>query len=64
MEGSEDHLIHCFKLEGPIPTGQELLRSAQLSETQALANLLEEIDLEEDVNNDFIDDEPLEFMDV
>ena len=29
LDGSEDCKIHCFRLEGPIPTGQELLQQAR-----------------------------------
>jgi hypothetical protein len=48
-------LIHCFKPNGPIPTGRDLLRNACTdAEAQALADILEEIDFEADLNNDFI----------
>jgi hypothetical protein len=32
------------------------------AEAQTLAQVLDEIDLEEDSNNDFIDDDPFEFV--
>ena len=60
---SEDDLIHCFKSDGPIPTGRDLPRNARLNmEAQTLGQVLDEIDLEEDSNNDYIDDDPLEFV--
>jgi hypothetical protein len=59
----EDDLIHCFKPEGLIPSGRDFLRNARVdAEAQALAEVLDDIDLEEYLNNDFIDDEPLEFV--
>lgn len=30
LDGSEDNLIHCFKPDGPIPTGQELLAQTRI----------------------------------
>jgi hypothetical protein len=61
--GSEDDLIHCFKPEGSIPSGRDFLRNARVdAEAQALAEVLDEIDLEEDSNNDYIDDDPLKFV--
>jgi hypothetical protein len=33
------------------------------AEAQTLAEVLDEIDLEEDSNNGYIDDDPLEFID-
>jgi hypothetical protein len=40
-----------------------LLRDARANvETQSLAEVLDEIDLEKDLNNDFIDDDPLDFV--
>jgi hypothetical protein len=62
-DGSEDDLIHCFNPEGPVPTGRELLRKARIADTQQLAEIFEEIDLDEDLNNEFVDDEPLIFDD-
>ena len=52
-------MIHCFKPEGPIPSGRDFLHNAR---TGAEAQALSEIDFEEDLNNDYIDDEPLEFV--
>jgi hypothetical protein len=63
VAGSEDDLIHCFKSDGPIPSGRGLLRNALVhAEAQALSEILDDIDLEENLNNDYIDDNPLEFV--
>ena len=51
-DGSEDHLIHCFK--HVIPNGLELLRQARAEEQ--LAELLEEIDLNEEDMDGFNSD--------
>ena len=29
MDGSEDNEIHCFKPDGPVPTGRDLLKQAR-----------------------------------
>jgi hypothetical protein len=61
--GSEDELTHCFKPEGPIPSERDFLHNARIgAEAQALSEIPDEIDFEENLNNDYIDDEPLEFL--
>uniref|UniRef100_A0A914EF25 DDE-1 domain-containing protein n=1 Tax=Acrobeloides nanus TaxID=290746 RepID=A0A914EF25_9BILA len=51
-DGSEDHLIHCFK--DVIPNGLEILRQARAE--KQLAELLEEIDFNEDDMDGFNSD--------
>uniref|UniRef100_A0A915E7R4 AN1-type domain-containing protein n=1 Tax=Ditylenchus dipsaci TaxID=166011 RepID=A0A915E7R4_9BILA len=52
-DGCEDDQIHCFKPDGPVPSGRFKLQQAR--EDKELAELIEEIDLEqqeENVEND------------
>uniref|UniRef100_A0A915D0F5 Uncharacterized protein n=1 Tax=Ditylenchus dipsaci TaxID=166011 RepID=A0A915D0F5_9BILA len=52
IEGNDDQ-IHCFKPDGPVPSGRFKLQQAR--EDKELAELIEEIDLEqqeENVEND------------
>ena len=53
-DGSEDDQIHCFKENGPIPTGFARLQQAR--NDQMLAELLEEVDLEQDEENGYASD--------
>jgi hypothetical protein len=54
LDGSEDDLIHCFKLNGPIPSGRTLLEQARADEqSELIAQLMEEVDLAEEENNDY-----------
>jgi hypothetical protein len=56
-DGSEDNQIHCFKENGPIPTGFAKLQRARLDEEERrLIELLEEIDLEQDEENGYASD--------
>uniref|UniRef100_A0A915E2Y6 HTH psq-type domain-containing protein n=1 Tax=Ditylenchus dipsaci TaxID=166011 RepID=A0A915E2Y6_9BILA len=45
-DGSEDDQIHCFQRDGSVPTGRVKLQRAR--NDKELAELLEEIDLEEE----------------
>uniref|UniRef100_A0A915DPZ3 Uncharacterized protein n=1 Tax=Ditylenchus dipsaci TaxID=166011 RepID=A0A915DPZ3_9BILA len=45
-DGSEDDQIHCFKPNGPVPGGRSKLKQAR--EDKELAELLKEIDLEQE----------------
>jgi len=59
LDGSEDDQIHCFKSDGQIPNGQELLRQARILERERereVVELLEEFDLAEDENNGYESD--------
>jgi hypothetical protein len=53
-DGSEDDQIHCFKENDPIPTGFARLQQAR--NDQMLAELLEEVDLEQDEENGYASD--------
>ena len=53
-DGSEDDQIHCFNENGPIPTGFARLQQAR--NDQMLAELLEEVDLEQDEENGYASD--------
>uniref|UniRef100_A0A915CQH2 HTH psq-type domain-containing protein n=1 Tax=Ditylenchus dipsaci TaxID=166011 RepID=A0A915CQH2_9BILA len=46
LNGSEDDQIHCFQKDGSVPTGRVKLQRAR--NDKELAELLEEIDLEEE----------------
>uniref|UniRef100_A0A914ELT7 DDE-1 domain-containing protein n=1 Tax=Acrobeloides nanus TaxID=290746 RepID=A0A914ELT7_9BILA len=48
-DGSEDDEIHCFKADGPVPSGRILLQQAR--DAKELAQLLEEVDLEQEEEN-------------
>jgi hypothetical protein len=64
LDGSEDDLIHCFKPNGSIPNGLQLLqqaRSQQLKDSNALVDLIEAIDLEEDNKNAYESDVSIDF---
>jgi hypothetical protein len=53
-DGSEDHLIHCFKQRGAIPGGLDVLKEARKSTTNTLN---EETDEEEDTINGYVSDD-------
>ena len=53
VDGSEDNEIHCFKPDGPVPTGRDLLKQARAE--KKIIELVEEIDLAEDENNNVYD---------
>jgi hypothetical protein len=56
-DGSEDDRIHCFKENGPVPAGFARLQEARIDkELVEAANLLEEIDLEQDEENGYVSD--------
>ena len=55
MDGSEDNEIHCFKPDGPVPTGRDFLK--QVWAEKEIIELIEEIDLSEDENNNVYDSE-------
>lgn len=62
LDGSEDVRIHCFKPDGPIPSGRDLLQQAREDEQfKAMAQYLEEIDLAEDENNGYESDGSVDF---
>uniref|UniRef100_A0A914E307 DDE-1 domain-containing protein n=1 Tax=Acrobeloides nanus TaxID=290746 RepID=A0A914E307_9BILA len=48
-DGSEDDEIHCFKADGPVPSGRILLQQAR--DAKELAQLLEKVDLEQEEEN-------------
>lgn len=50
LDGSEDHLIHCFKNEGPIPNGVELLQSYR--EENKLVESLELCEMDDEYDSD------------
>lgn len=56
IDGSEDDQIHCFKENGPVPSGFTRLQQARLDEALEIANLLDEIDLEQDAENGYASD--------
>jgi hypothetical protein len=53
-DGSEDGQIHCFKENGPTPTG--FVRLQQARSDQMLAEMLEKIDLGQDEKNGYASD--------
>ena len=56
-DGSEDKLIHCFKQNGSIPNGFDLLQQTREQlQFEELNELFEEIDLAEDENNEYDSD--------
>ena len=55
-DGSEDDQIHCFKENGPIPSGFARLHEARQKEADEIAELLEEIDLKQDEENGYASD--------
>lgn len=56
LDGSEDDEIHCFKSDGPIPTGRNLLQQARVKANMAELIQQLEVDEEEGVDNDDRDD--------
>ena len=63
LDGSEDDKIHCFKLNGPIPTEFELLQQTrEQHQAEEMAQLLEEVDLSEDKNNGCESDDSVDFV--
>jgi hypothetical protein len=64
LDGSDDGKIHYFKPNGLIPTELELLQEACITRgIERMADLMEEIDLAEDVNNEHeSDDEEIDFV--
>lgn len=59
VDGTEDDQIHCFKAEGPIPDGLQLLSTQRMMEE--VYEQFNEIDLLQDAENDFLSDESIEF---
>lgn len=53
MNGLEDDQIHCFAKDSPIPSGLSKLSAARTD--QFCAQIMEQIDLNEDENNEFVD---------
>ncbi|KAG1968293.1 pogo transposable element with KRAB domain [Pimephales promelas] len=56
-DGSEDHLIHCFKEGEPCASGRELLaqaRQAELAEASEEEDEMEESDEEEEFSNELV----------
>jgi hypothetical protein len=51
-DGSEDDSIHCFKQNGQVPNGRQLLREAR-ENAEVRVVLEEEIDEDEDVENGY-----------
>jgi hypothetical protein len=61
LDGSEDGQIHCFKATGPVPEGLDKLKQKRLEEEAAqLAQLIEEIDIEQDERNGYESDDSVE----
>lgn len=53
IDGSEDNHIHCFKPEGPIPDGFQMLRTAENEQlAEELFEQFDEIDLLQDEDYD------------
>jgi hypothetical protein len=60
LDGSEDSEIHCFKENGPVPSGLALLQQArQNKQADNLVELLEEVDLDQDEENGYLSDTSL-----
>jgi hypothetical protein len=58
LDGSDDDKIHCFKPDASIPTGLDLLQETRINRgLERMADLMEEIDLDEDENNGHEGDE-------
>lgn len=63
LDGSEDDQIHCFKPDGPIPDGLELLQQARLEEHDwEIVQFWDEVDLAEDMNNGYESDTSIDFQ--
>ena len=65
LDGSEDCKIHCFRSDGPIQTGQELLKqawiNADISGTRELTGI-QQLDINAESNeNDEDSDASLDF---
>ena len=61
IDGLEDDQIVCFDKDGPIPTG--LLKLSDARVDQSYAELIDQIDLNEDANNEFDEsDASIEFL--
>ncbi|KAH7722482.1 pogo transposable element with KRAB domain-like protein [Aphelenchoides avenae] len=61
LDGSEDDQIHCFKPTGPVPEELEMLKQKrQEAAADDLAQLVEEIDLEQDEENGYESDNSVE----
>lgn len=61
LDGSEDTTIHCFKPDGPIPTGLELLtKNRNKKKFEEISQMLEEIDLAEDEKNGYESDDSID----
>uniref|UniRef100_A0A915EJ49 Uncharacterized protein n=1 Tax=Ditylenchus dipsaci TaxID=166011 RepID=A0A915EJ49_9BILA len=50
LDGSEDGIIHCFKEDGPVPSGREKLCLAR--EEKEMAVFFQELDLSEEEEKD------------
>lgn len=55
IDGSEDDSIHCFKQNGQVPNGRQMLREARAN-AEVEAVIVEEIDQDEDVENGYESD--------
>lgn len=61
IDGSEDEQIHCFKANGPIPTGHESLRRAHNERLiNDLGDIFGDIDFFQDEENGILSDGSLE----
>jgi hypothetical protein len=55
IDGTEDDQIHCFKSDGPIPSGRALLSNCRKKKDDAeLQLLLQEVENEKEMNDDGI----------
>ena len=54
LDGSEDCKIHCFRSDGPIPTGQKLLQQARANaDISGKRELIQQLDIDaEGVENE------------
>ena len=63
LDGSEDSKIHCFRSDGPIQTGQELLKQARTNaDISGTRELIQQLDINAESNeNDEDSDASLDF---
>ena len=60
LDGSEDDLIHVFKPDGELPNRLQALKDARANrQTDDLAEQINQIDLNQDEENGYVDNEPL-----
>ena len=58
VDGSEDHLIHCFKMDGPIPNGSQRLHQKRINNiVNDFAGGLDLADPAEDEENGYVSDD-------